>query len=196
MLAVHGHGFHGPAIDYVGLAAAAGASWAGVPGPGEPVLIATAVIASRHNLDISSVLIVAWFGANAGGIVGWLVGMRTGRALMTARGPLLKLRLATVERGDKVFDRYAVVAILLTPSWIAGIHRVRPAVYLPTNAVGAVAWAVGIGMAAYMIGPAVIDFVDDFGFATGIVVAVVVVALVAVEVRRRRRRAARRPELG
>src|SRR2546421_13103109 len=36
-LAFHHH-FHGAPFDYLGLAAAAAASWLGVPGPGEPVL--------------------------------------------------------------------------------------------------------------------------------------------------------------
>ena len=68
---VHRH-FHGPAVDYVGLAAAAGASWAGVPGPGEPVLIAAAVYAARHRLDITEVLIVAFVAAaSVGSSVGW-----------------------------------------------------------------------------------------------------------------------------
>ena len=43
------HHFHGPTIDYVGLALAAAASWVGVPGPGEPVLIAAGVFAARHS---------------------------------------------------------------------------------------------------------------------------------------------------
>jgi membrane protein DedA with SNARE-associated domain len=69
---VHRH-LHGPAVDYVGLAAAAGASWAGVPGPGEPVLIAAAVYAARHRLDITEVLIVA-FVARCWGIVAGCLG--------------------------------------------------------------------------------------------------------------------------
>ena len=54
------HHFHGPPIDYGALAAAAAASWIGVPGPGEPVLIAAGVFAAQHRLDIVSVLVVAW----------------------------------------------------------------------------------------------------------------------------------------
>ena len=80
-LHIHIHHFHGPAVDYVGLAAASAASWIGVPGPGEPVLIATAVLAAKHNLGIVSVLFVAFMAANVGGIAGWLIGRRAGRGL-------------------------------------------------------------------------------------------------------------------
>ena len=86
-LALH-HRFHGPPIDYAGLAAAAAASWIGVPGPGEPVLIAAGVLAARHKLDIGAVLAVAWLAATLGGIGGWLIGMKAGRGMLTTRGPL------------------------------------------------------------------------------------------------------------
>lgn len=187
------HHFHGPAIDYAGLAAAAAASWAGVPGPGEPVLIAAGVFAARHKLDVSSVLLVAWLGATAGGIAGWLLGMRGGRALLTAPGPLARIRRRAMARGEQIFHRYAMVAILLAPSWVAGIHGVRARLYLPVNALGAALWAAGIGLAAYWVGPSVVDFADDLGVATAIALGALIVVGVAAELLRRRRHARRPP---
>jgi membrane protein DedA with SNARE-associated domain len=184
---VHRH-LHGPPIDYLGLAAAAGASWAGVPGPGEPVLIAAAVYAARHRLDITEVLIVAFVAAVLGGIGGWLIGRMGGRTLVTAPGPLRRARMTAVARGDEVFERHPVIAILLTPSWVAGIHRVRTDVYMILNLVGAAAWAAGIGLAAYWVGPSVIDFVNDFGLLTTVLLGALIAAVVAAEIVRRRRR--------
>jgi membrane protein DedA with SNARE-associated domain len=187
------HHFHGPPVDYVTLAAAAAASWIGVPGPGEPVLIAAGVFAARHRLDIGSVLVVAWLGAAAGGTAGWLIGMKLGRTVMELPGPLHKPRTAALKRGDEVFTRFPVLAILLTPSWIAGIHRVRTRVFLPTNAAGAGLWAVGIGLGAFFAGPTVIELVNDLGWVTGgALVALVACGVVFGVRRRRRRRAARR----
>jgi membrane protein DedA with SNARE-associated domain len=186
------HQFHGPPVDYVGLAAAAAASWIGVPGPGEPVVIAAGVLAAKHQLAIAGVVLVAWLAATAGGIVGWLIGRVAGRAVLTAPGPLRSFRLATVERSEAVFNRYPVIAIVLTPSWIAGIHRVRSAVYQPTNAVSALFWAGGLGFGSYLIGPAVLDFFSDLGLATGVIVAVAIVGVVGFELRRRRVRRNRR----
>jgi membrane protein DedA with SNARE-associated domain len=181
------HHLHGSPIDYVGLAAAAAASWVGVPGPGEPVLIAAAVFAARGRLDITEVVVVAWAAATLGGIAGWLIGRHIGRTVATAPGPLRRARLAAVARGDEVFARYAVIAILLTPSWVAGILRVNTGVYLIWNAIGAAFWAVGIGLAAYFIGPSVIEFVQDYGVITSGIVVVVIVVGIVVELRRRRR---------
>jgi membrane protein DedA with SNARE-associated domain len=187
-LALHiHHRFRGPAIDYGALSLASAASWVGVPGPGEPVLIAAGVIAARHHLDITSVILVAWGGATVGGIAGWLIGLKAGRVLLTAPGPLLRLRLAAVARGDEVFRRLPVIAILLAPSWVAGIHRVRSAIYLPTNAVGAAAWAAGIGLGAYYVGPPIIDFVQDLGVFTAIGIVVLVGVAVGLGIAQRRR---------
>jgi membrane protein DedA with SNARE-associated domain len=182
---------HVPAanIDYAALALGAFASWAGVPGPGEPLLIAAAIVAAQHKLDISPVLIWAWVGATLGGITGWLVGRVAGRGVMIAPGPLHRLRLKAVERGEEVFERLTVIAILLAPSWVAGIHRAGTAVYLTTNAFAAAAWAVGIGLAAYFAGPPVIDVIGDIGTASAIGLGLLVLIAVGFELARRRRRA-------
>ena len=184
--AVRHHG--GTPADYLGLAAAAAASWAGVPGPGESVLIAAGVLAAKHRLDLATVLVVAWAAATLGGIGGWLIGRHAGRTLMTARGPLHHFRLGAVKRGDEVFTRYPVIAILLTPSWVAGMHRGHTWAYQAINAASAAAWALGIGLAAYYVGPSVIDFVHDVGLATSVGLVVLIAAVVAIEVRRRKRR--------
>jgi membrane protein DedA with SNARE-associated domain len=180
-------------IDYIALALGAFASWAGVPGPGEPLLIAAGIIAAKHKLDIKPVLIWAWVGATTGGMFGWWVGRVAGRGVMTAPGPLRKLRLKAVERGEEVFQRLTVIAILLAPAWVAGIHRAGTVIYMVTNAVSAAVWAVGIGLGAYYLGPAVLDILADVGVVTAIGLVLLVLVGIGLEVRRRRARRAQRP---
>lgn len=182
------HRFHGPPIDYGAVAIASVASWLGVPGPGEPVLIAAGVFAARHKLDITTVVVVAWLAATAGGAVGWWVGMKFGRGVLTTRGPFRRMRVNALKRGEEVFKRHAVVAIILTPSWIAGIHRVNARTYHLTNVITAAIWAVGIGLGAYFAGPVIIDAVSDVGTVTEIALALLVAAVLIHEIRRRRRR--------
>jgi membrane protein DedA with SNARE-associated domain len=192
LAAVVHHRPRGPAVDYYGLAAAAAASWVGLPGPGEPVLIAAGVLASRHKLDLTTVLLVAWAAATAGGVLGWAIGWRAGRGLVTVPGPFRRARVRAVKRGEEIFTRHPVVAILLTPAFVAGIHRVRSRVYQPVNVISAAVWAGGIGVGSYLAGPAVTDVVDDVGTGTSAIVAAVIVVVVALEVVRRRRRRSRR----
>jgi membrane protein DedA with SNARE-associated domain len=175
-------------IDYVALALGAFASWIGIPGPGEPLLIAAGIVAAKHKLDITPVLVWAFVGATLGGIAGWWIGLVAGRTVMTAPGPFRRLRLKAVERGEEVFERLTVIAILLAPSWVAGIHRVGTVMYLTTNVVSAAVWAVGIGLGAYYVGPPILDIIADVGWVTGIGLVLLVLVGVGIEVSRRRRR--------
>jgi membrane protein DedA with SNARE-associated domain len=185
------HHLHGPAVDYIGLAAAAMASWAGVPGPGEAALIAAGILAARHHVDIFEAIVVAWMGATAGGTIGWLVGLRAGRTVLTAPGPLYHARLSALERGDRFYERFGPVAVFFTPSWIAGIHGMRPARFLLSNAIGALVWSIAIGAGAYFAGPPIVELVGDLGLVSGIAVGCLAVAAVAGALLHRSRRRAR-----
>jgi membrane protein DedA with SNARE-associated domain len=193
------HHFHGPPFDYAGLAVAAGASWIGLPGPGEPILIAAGILAARHKLDIGSVVLVAFGAAAAGGFLGWLIGRVAGRAVVTAPGPLLSARLWAVRRGDAAFARYTVIAILIAPSWAAGINRVPATTYNVVNLISALVWAAGLGLGAYLVGPPVIDVVNDLGSVAEAILAAALVIGAAEGVRRwlrGRRRRRNRPDSG
>jgi membrane protein DedA with SNARE-associated domain len=179
LLHIHIHHLHGPPFDYVGLAVAAALSWVGLPGPGEPVLIAAGILAAHHKLGIVGVVGVAFLAAAGGGMLGYMVGRVAGRAVLTAPGPLLRARLWAVKRGDAVFERYTVIAIILAPSWAAGINRVRLGTYSLVNLVAAAVWSAGIGFGAYLAGPPVIDSVNDLGTVTESILAMVIVIGVA-----------------
>lgn len=182
---------HGSPVDMAGVALAAAVSWIGVPGPGEPVLIAAGVYAARGKLDLAELLVVAWAAATAGGVAGWLLGRQGGRALWTARGPLLRWRCRTLARGERFFERHSLLAIYLAPSWVAGIHGVRASRYLPANAVFAVLWTLLVGLGAYLVGPPIEDVVNDVGLVTSVGLVALVAAFVLAERRRRRRRVTR-----
>ncbi len=185
VLHLHVH-VRGPGIDYVGVLLASGASWAGPPGPGEAALIAAGIAAAHHHLGIGRIVAVAWVGATVGGMLGWIVGMRGGRSLVTAPGPLRHARLALTARGDRFYARYGVVAVLLTPSWVAGIHNMHWSRYVPVNAVSALVWALGIGFAAYWIGPSITAIAADVGVGKWLIVGAAVAIVAAIVLLRRR----------
>jgi membrane-associated protein len=182
------HHFHGSSLEYVGVALAAAASWAGVPGPGEATVIAAGLLAAGHKLDIGGVLVVAWAGACAGGIAGWLVGLIGGRALVSAPGPLLGYRVRALSAGERFYERFGVLAVFVTPSWVAGIARMRWTRYLPANALSALLWALVVGLGAYLLGPTIKDVVADLGLVLTLILSGLIVAVVAGRVLRRRRR--------
>lgn len=184
--AAHVHA--GPSIGYASILAAAAAGWFGVPGPGEAALIAGALLAANHRLDIWFVIAAAACGAAAGGVAGWLVGLKASRPVLIGPGPLQRLRLYLVARGERLFHRHAGLAVLLAPSWAAGIHNMRPSRFLPLNALAAVAWATVYGLLVFLIGPSVTDVVGDAGIVLPATAALIVVAAVVIRRLRRRQR--------
>ncbi|HWW89635.1 MAG TPA: hypothetical protein VNY35_02495 [Solirubrobacteraceae bacterium] len=182
----------GSGVDYAGLFVASGASWALLPGPGEAALIAAGISAAHGHLDLASVIAIAWAGATVGGVAGWVVGVKGGRGLLIAPGPLRHLRLGLIARGDRFYERYGPLAVFFTPSWIAGIHHMRWPRFLPANAVSALTWALSIGLGAYLLGPSVTDIVADAGLAGGALLAALFVVAAVLVLRRRSHRSAQR----
>jgi membrane protein DedA with SNARE-associated domain len=186
MLAV-AHHFHGPHLDYVGVALAAFASWIGITGPGEAALIAAGIAASRGKVDLESTIAVAWAGGVAGGTVGWVLGLKGGRALLTADGPLHRTRRRVLRSGERFYAKHGPLAVYFAPSWMAGVHGMPARRFLPLNAVACAIWALLIGVGAYLIGPRITDLVGDMGTYGIVGLAVLGVSLGLLSRRRRRR---------
>ena len=182
------HHLYGPSLGYVGIGLAAAASWAGIPGPGETALIAGGILAARERLDLAELLVVAWLGAMVGGIAGWGLGRRTGQALLTARGPLHRQRMAAMVRGARFFARFGVLAVYFAPSWVAGSTGLRAPRFIVANAMAALIWVCLVGLGAYAVGPAIADVVGDIGLIGPIAVGILAVAGIAYTLTRRPRR--------
>jgi membrane-associated protein len=182
------HRFHGSSVGYVGIAAAAAAGWVGMPGIGEATLIASGILAASGKLDIGSVLAVAWVGAVLGGIAGWMIGLKGGRALVTAPGPFRRLRLKILSQGERFYERFGLIAVLYTPPWIAGIAKMRWTRFLPANLLSALVWVLTVGLGAYVIGPAIEDVVTNFALGGSIALGVLIVVTAVTGLLRRRRR--------
>ena len=164
LAAVHlHHHLHGSPLGYSGIGLAAAASWAGIPGPGEPALIAGAVLATRGRLDLLEVLVISWLGAMLGGVVGWAIGRRAGHALVSAPGPLHRQRLRALSRGERFFERFGVVAVYFAPAWVAGSIGLPGRRFLLANAAAAAVWSALVGGGAYLVGPHIGDVVADAG---------------------------------
>ncbi len=150
-------------------------SGVGINGFGEVALLGAGVYVANHKLPIEPVLLIAWLGAMVGGIVGWLVGWQAGRRLLTAPGPLFHFRTRMLEHSEAVYFLHPAVAILVTPSWAAGIEKVRWRPYIPLNALSALMWAVPLGLGAYFLGTHITtEFSDEISWVVGAVVVLFV----------------------
>jgi membrane protein DedA with SNARE-associated domain len=169
----------------------------GVPVPGEAALLAAAVIASRGDLDIEVVIVLAASAAILGDNVGYLIGRHGGRRLLQRPGKFETQRRRVLEYGEPFFARHGGKAVFfgrwmawlrIWSAWLAGINRMRWPSFVFWNAAGGIVWAVSVGLVAYYLGEAGDKAIKTAGLAGG--AGVVVSGLVVVAVLRYRHRQA------
>jgi membrane protein DedA with SNARE-associated domain len=170
----------------------------GVPVPGETALIAAGVLAHQGRLDIVLVIVIAAAAAIVGDNVGYLIGRTGGRALLEKPGPLERNRREILRRGGPFFERHGPKAVFLgrwvsglriAAAWLAGINRMHWPVFVFWNALGGIAWATSVGLAAFFAGHAVETVFRTLGVVGLVAVGVLVAAFLLWRAVTRRRHA-------
>lgn len=173
---------HIPAhLGYLALALLVGAESTGVPLPGETALIAAALLSRDGDLHIELVIAVAASAAIVGDNLGYLLGRRFGRRLMTRPGRFGRHRRQALDSGQAFFDRHGakavflgrfVAALRIWAAWIAGMTHMPWRKFLFYNALGGVVWAGGVGLAAYLLGEVAGKVVERAGVVAAVVAAI------------------------
>jgi undecaprenyl-diphosphatase len=171
----------------------------GVPVPGETAVIFAGLAAASGRLSIVGVIIVAAAGAIIGDNIGFLIGRRGGRAVLERPGRFAAERRRVLEIGDPFFERHGGKAVFLGrwiaglriwASWLAGASKMAWPTFVLWNALGGIAWATSVALAAYYGGTGVEKVFSTIGIYALPVALVLFVAFAAWWWRRRRRRAA------
>jgi len=162
---------------------------AGVPVPGETVLLAAAFFAQRGTLARPWVIGLAVAGAILGDNVGYWIGRRGGRPLLGRHGHLVGLTPARLAVLGGFFSRHGARTILFArfvtglrvfAALFEGVSGVPWPWFLFYNAAGAVTWATMVGLAGYLFGQSwgVLErWVGRAGlFGIGLVLALVLLA--------------------
>jgi membrane protein DedA with SNARE-associated domain len=180
---------HSAPAAYAILFALLALAWAGLPTAGQAALVAAGVLASQGRLDIGLVLVAGTAGSIVGGIAGYVLGLKGGRAAWSAPGPMQRRRLEALESGERLFARYGALAAFVVPMWLLGIVRMPWRSFLVWNTLAALAWTLAGGLGGYFAGPAVTSLLGTATTALAIG-AVVAVAGAFLYRRLRRRRSA------
>jgi membrane protein DedA with SNARE-associated domain len=172
----------------------------GIPSPGETALIAAAVLASQGKLQISLVILIGAASAIAGDNIGYLLGRRLGREVLTAPGPFRNRRMLLLTVGDRFFERHGGKAVFLgrwvalvriAAAWLAGINKMKFIHFFLWNAAGGISWAVTFGLVGYFGGKAAAHILTQVGIYGAIGLGVIIVAvLVYMRLRERHQRKA------
>jgi membrane protein DedA with SNARE-associated domain len=169
---------------------------AGVPFPGEALLLAAAAWAAARHHSIVLVILFGFLGATAGADVGYYLGYKGGRPFVERFGSIFHIRPEHIARSELFFARHGDRAVLLARfvlglrtwgSMLAGMARMPFWRFQVFSALGGLAWAVIVGVAGYLLGSnlALLESIlRDIGLG-GLIILAVVAVIVAVAARRR-----------
>jgi membrane protein DedA with SNARE-associated domain len=153
------------AVVHYGYWAVAGALLlenAGVPLPGETILLLASFLAySEHDLQLSWIIVVATAVTTVGGSMGFALGYHGGRPLLERYRRLFRIQDQTLARGERLFERYGSVTIFfarfvfgmrILAGPMAGVLRMPWRKFLIFNFLGAAVWVTAISGAGYLFG--------------------------------------------
>jgi membrane protein DedA with SNARE-associated domain len=127
-------------------------SGATIPALGTVVVGAAAVLASKNELDIDVVVVVACLGALTGGIIGYWVGVRWGAGLMERPGWREEERKKSLENGRRLYAKWGWAAVFVIPSVVAGIAAMRFIVFVAFYAIAVLVYQLATVIPAYAAG--------------------------------------------
>jgi membrane protein DedA with SNARE-associated domain len=135
---------------------------AGVPVPGETVLLLASFLAySEHELQLSWIIVVATIAATVGDNLGFALGHYGGRPVLARYQAFFRIQDATVARGEDAFARYGSLTIFfarfvfglrIIAGPLAGVLRMPWRKFAVFNFLGAGLWVTVISGAGYLFG--------------------------------------------
>jgi membrane protein DedA with SNARE-associated domain len=180
-------------LGYLALFGVLLAEYAGLPLPGETVLLGAVVLAGTGGLALPLVVLLAIAAAILGDCLGYVIGRRGGRLLLLRPGPFVARRHRMLHGAENFFARYGEAAVFLS-RWVpcaryltpltAGAAKMSWHRFLFFNVTGGIIWVASLSAVATYFGAAGAATVS----AAGLVVALfsALIAWVRAAIARRR----------
>jgi membrane protein DedA with SNARE-associated domain len=135
---------------------------AGVPLPGETILVAAALLAAATNqIDIAVIVAAAAAGAIIGDGIGYMVGRRFGMPLLRKYGRYIRLDENRLLIGRYLFFRYGnsvvffgrfIAVLRMFAALLAGANSMPAGRFFFFNVTGGICWACLFGFGAHAVG--------------------------------------------
>jgi membrane protein DedA with SNARE-associated domain len=135
---------------------------AGIPVPGETILLLASFLAySQHELQLPWIIVVATIAATIGDNIGFALGYYGGRPLLTRYQAAFRIQNKTVIRAEELFARYGAVTVFfarflfgmrIIAGPLAGGLRMPWRKFMIFNVLGAAVWVTVISSAGYLFG--------------------------------------------
>jgi membrane-associated protein len=135
---------------------------AGIPVPGETVLLLASFMAySERTLRLPWIMLIATAAATLGDNLGFAIGYYGGRPLLARYRAIFKIRERPLDRGEELFARYGAVTVFFArfvfgmrviAGPLAGVLRMPWRKFMVFNLLGAVLWVTVISAVGYLFG--------------------------------------------
>jgi membrane protein DedA with SNARE-associated domain len=167
---------------------------AGLPVPGETMLLAGAALSHGGTLSLPKVIVTAIAGATLGDNLGFFIGRRGGRRLVERFGARLGFTPARLRQFDEFFARHGgrtvfiarfITGLRVVGAVLAGASAMRWPSFIAYNAAGAVVWSIAIAAAGYALGHSW-DMLERWIGRTSVIGLAAAAAVIAIWAARRR----------
>jgi membrane protein DedA with SNARE-associated domain len=158
---------------YIAIFVVIGLESAGVPLPGETILISSAVYAgSTGHLNIGLVIAMAALAAILGDNLGYWAGRRWGMPLLLRYGHLIALDHGRLKLGQYLFRQHGgkivffgrfTAMLRAYAAVLAGVNRLEVRRFMLFNGLGGVVWATSMGLGSYFCGRSIEHIVGPVG---------------------------------
>jgi len=169
---------------------------AGLPVPGETILLVAGYFASEQHFNIALVMLIAAFGAVVGDNIGFGIGHHFGRAFLLRVGRYVFLtpeRFAHIDsyfhkHGNKtIFVARFITGLRVFAALFAGASKMRWSVFLFYNVSGAIVWSIVITTLGYLFGQSLPLLVEWVGWSgTVLLIAVLLIGFITWRIYRRK----------
>lgn len=160
---------------------------AGVPIPGETILITSGLLVQQGSLDLRDVVAFGILGAVVGDQTGYWIGRRGGRPFVLRWGRYVWVTPERLGRAERFFERHGGKAVFLARfvaglrvfgALAAGISRMHWRTFFFYNALGGAVWATVSVLVGYLLGGS-LDLVEAWmGRATTLLAIMLTVGVV------------------
>jgi len=166
---------------------------AGLPVPGETIVLAAGFFAAQKHFSIPSVILFATTGAIIGDNLGYLAGKKLGRGFAEKYGRYVFLTPERIRASEDFFERHGDKTILIArfvsglrvfAAFFAGMSRMRWRTFLVYNAAGAVLWATAMTLIGYFFGHAW-NLIEYWIRRVGLSLLIIIILWLALEMLRK-----------
>jgi membrane-associated protein len=168
---------------------------AGIPVPGETILILASVMSfSQHELRLPWIIVVATLAATTGDNIGYWIGRRGGRPLLERWKHFFRIRELHIQQAEQLIQRHGSLAIFfarfvagarIIAGPLAGVLNMEWLRFAFFNFLGAVTWVSVISLLAYAFGSQLDRFLNVIRDVNSAILVLIVLTIIFFLWRRR-----------